>query len=206
MKTKSPLLPIVLAAALVAGALILPAVAFGKQPGEPAANKPVNWVIWGGNSNNLYRETAGWQGMSSRLVKQLGDGSVVGHAMIQTMKDATSDDPRFRAFTTEFLDVDPATGGQATWFYEGDFFEPFSGETLSGEVAIFVAVFQTDEGVLRCRFVLIDGGEPFKDADIGLLYIWGEDVGQPAMWLPFFDPAAIELGPGSGNIQVHLGD
>jgi hypothetical protein len=133
------------------------------------------------------------------LVKQLADGSTVGHVTMQTMKDVTVLDPRFRAKTTEFDQT-------ATHFYEGTYIEPISGTELSGKIAEFAVVHNVDGADLHSMWVLIDGGEPPTSGDLVLIYFWGPDLDPslPDGWVPFFDPSAIEPGTADGNVQVHL--
>ena len=206
VKAKKSFVLIVVTLVLVAVALLLPAAAFGKA--DANNNKALNWVTYGGNSNNIYIDTEGWQGGSSQLVKQLTDLSTVGHLTIHTMKDG-SVNPHFRASTTEF-------DQSATSFYEGEYYEPWSEQTFTGKIAIFVAVFAGEDfdqtADVHMMWVSVDGGEPFKVNDVSMLYFWGADFADPEsgdpgpeMWLPFFNPEALELGVGSGNIQVHLG-
>jgi hypothetical protein len=197
MKAKKPLLMVAFVFLLLVVTLILPAV----SQAAPKDNQPASWARSGGNTSNDLRDLIGWQGGSSVLVKLMADGSTVGHVTMQTMKDVTVPDPRFRAKTTEFNQA-------ATLFYEGDYIEPISGTELSGKIAEFEVVSKVEwgDGELHSRWVLIDGGEPPTSGDLVLIYFWGPDLDPPlpAMWVPFFDPSAIEPGTADGNVQVHL--
>jgi hypothetical protein len=197
MRVKKPLLLFAFLLFLLVVTLILPAV----SQAAPKDNQPVSWARSGGNTSNDFRDLIGWQGGSSVLVKQLADGSTVGHVTMQTMKDVSVTDPRFRAKTTEFIQA-------ATLFHEGDYIEPISHTVLSGKIAEFEVVSKVEwgNGELHSRWVLIDGGEPPTSGDLVLIYYWGPDLYPPlpAGWVPFFDPFAIVPGTADGNVQVHI--
>lgn len=191
MKAKRLLLPVVIVLLLLVVTLILPAVSQAANND----NQPVSWARSGGNTNN---GIIGYQIGSSVLVKLLADESTVGHVTMQTMKEEGVPDARFWAKSTEFNQT-------ATLFYEGTYYEFWSGKTFSGKIAVFEVVHD-DEGMpLHSRWVLIDGGEPGTKGDLVVIYFWGPDVGPyPEMWVPFFDPATIEAGTADNNVQVHL--
>jgi len=187
MKAKKPFLVIVLTLVLLAVALILPAAASGKQPEEPLGNQPVNWVSSSENSNKAFHEV-GWQGGHSYLVKELSDGSVVGHVTFQTMKPRIE---RGKVSTEDFTLVDPVfdeVGG-------------FGTDEAGNPCVVFFAWFDVDGDDVwdfPAMIVLVDGGEPPKGLDTQAIYLPG--VSGWELWGSLDTPSDAV-----GNIQIHLG-
>jgi len=175
MKVKNPLLLAALVVALLAVALIMPATASGK-----AAGKAVNWVANGQNSNNTFH-AGDWQGGHSLLVKEMSDGTLVGHAFLVGVKP---DPGVIRAIAV--LTTDPFTGAPIDVFRnEGGY-----------KIAELVLDFGPDCPLpfRYFKIVLMDGGEP-KTADVM------EEFMGLGGWVPFAPPMA----PFS-NIQIHMGE
>lgn len=184
--------------AILAVALVLPTVASGK-PATPPEKQPLNWVSWGGNSNNSGLPDG--QIQSSVLVKQLGE-STVGHVLVNLIRFGAERHVE-RFFATEFV---AWAGDPPSLFYDGSYTDGFTGYTFNGKIAEIVYVAHLEEGDLHFKWVLIDGGEPGVQKDKEIWYVWGEEwpeIGYPA-WIPFF-PHTDSYGIESGNIQVHLG-
>jgi hypothetical protein len=199
MKAKKPLLLAVLVLALLAVALILPAVASAKgKPENPGDNKAVNWVSSGENANNDFIEAPDWwvpteeepvwvpwQGGHSILAKEMPDGSLVGHMTISGIKPF----PPYTLHSTTLLNFDP---------YTLDPIDVFTEDDDGIKTAEIVAVFDLGGLPVLAKFILTDGGEPPKSADLEEVWIGGESG-----WEPFGGGGSA---PSISNIQIHMGE
>jgi hypothetical protein len=203
MKRRSVILAMAILA-ILAVALVIPTVASGK-PATPPEKQPLNWVSWGGNSNNSGLPDG--QIQSSVLVKELGE-STVGHVLVNLIRFGGERHVE-RFFATEFVEWG---GDPPSSFHPGPYLyvDPFTGAEyeFNGKIAEIVYVVHIEEGNLHFKWVLIDGGEPGAQKDKEIWYVWGPEwpeLGGYPTWFPFFYPIADSYGIESGNIQVHLG-
>lgn len=167
--------------ALFALLLVLPS-ATRSDPEESDAGASVNWVTCGENPNRFCPEL-GWRCGNSAVVKEMPDGSLVGHASFTP----TGPGPPFALCCATLLNYDPYTGEPLDVFREERQFR----------VAEFV--MDLGSGAFPFRYLkvkLCDGCWP-ETADK-----WEDRVCVGGVWVPFGGGPAVP----SSDIQVRLGN
>lgn len=109
MKAKKPLLLAVLVVAVLAVALILPAVATGKSD-----NKPTAWATWGRDIQEVTETPLGvleWQATWSVHLRERGD-EIAGHEVMNWITESVPPvtPPQGHHLTTEIYDYEFAPG------------------------------------------------------------------------------------------------
>jgi len=203
MKAKKPLLLSVFILALLAVALIVPAVAFGANPNQPVASASA-----GANGNNTYLPDG--QAGYSVAVQQLGElgvGPLRGHVAIKSIKYV--DNPlgpqgKYLWFGTDFLTASSAPVFDPSYVpvFDSDngnamFYALLDVKVLDGE--LFPPEWQYEEtGLYLYQFFLVDSGEPGIGTDYMVVLMWLQLA--PDVYIPV--PAMDQYVP-VGNVQIH---
>lgn len=228
VKAKKPLLITVFAVVLLAVALVLPAVTWGK-PTTPAANKPVSWVSVG---TNFWQgdDPGEFHGGTAAKVQKLADNSVRGQVVVKVFREfwLTGEDDTATLFhyfvktkdfaSPDFWDAPLGYGLAHADFYvgaEGNAWPADLGDEPEGwpfegaAIADFVAYVPVSEYPESLPWVGWFGDVP--SIPYRFMFV---DFGEPGaadlmlnwLFIGSWYPTVWVTPIPAGNIQVHVGN
>jgi hypothetical protein len=196
--------------------ILVVSVALPAAAKAPNDNQPVAWVTWGGSNANSKLEMGVHQ-QASILVKQLADGSTIGHFDMKNFTTGESQswpllDSDFRmvgnAKVANILSkmADPAIPGSPEWYFWWQLSD--LGEPGVGNDTYQMFAWTEYVGPLPGEIGYPGGlGNPLNYA-YASDPLWPPSFNFPPsqtnkkLWIPYSGPSPIALA--SGNIQVHL--